>query len=236
MSEVERGFTDELRGVITSPREAFEGIDERDLWKGFAVVLLVAVLSAWAGVVYTSKMDLSLLLGTGRVQPDGSGQFFSPGVQNAQGFDPSAIMGRLMPFIAIGNMVGSVLRWIVPSALLLLSAKLLVGEGSSRRLLAMTGFAYLPKVFQQALRVVDAYIITAQELMALIASRAAPADLPGRILTQALNLIDVFSVATIVLTVFAVSANYGTPTRRALTVTVLAYAAYVLIRTIFPVV
>ncbi len=236
MSEVEMGFADKLRGVITSPREAFEGIDERDLRKGFAVVLLAAVLSAWAGMVYTSKMDFSLLLGTGGTQPDGSGQFFSPGVQNAQEFDPTAIMSRLMPFIAVGNIVGSVLRWLVPSALLLLSAKVLVGEGSSRRLLAMTGFASSPKVLQQALRVVDAYVITAQELMALIASRAAPADLPGRILVQALNLIDVFSVATIVLTVFAVSANYGTPTRRALAVTLLAYAAYVLIRTIIPVV
>lgn len=236
MSEVERGFADKLRGVITSPRETFEGIHEGDLWKGFAVVLLAAVLSAWASAVYTSKMDLSLLLGARRAQPEGSGQFFSPGVQNAQGFDPSAIMGRLMPFIAIGNIVGSLMRWLVPSALLLLSAKILVGEGSSTRLLAMTGFASLPKAFQQALRVVDAYTITAQELMALVASRAAPADLPGRILTQALNLIDVFSVATIVLTVFAVSANYGTPTRRALAVTVLAYAAYVLIRSVVPVV
>jgi hypothetical protein len=235
LSEGVRGFTDKLKRVITSPRESFEGIDERDLRKGFAVVLLVAVLSAWAGMVYMPKMDFSLL-GTGRVQLEGSGLFFSPGVQNPQEFDPSAMMSRLMPFIAIGNVVGSVLRWLVPSALLLLSAKVLVGEGSSRRLLAMTGFASFPKVFQQALRVVDAYMITSQELTALIASRAAPTDLPGRILIQALNLIDVFSVTTIALTVFAVSTNYGTPTRRALTVTILAYAAYVLIRTLIPIV
>ena len=235
MSEGERGFAGKIMGVITSPREAFKYIEEGDLLKGLAIVLLVAVLSAWAGNAYLSKMDFAFA-GAGQAQSSGPGVMFHPGVQNAGEIDPSAIRSRLMPFIAIGNIVGSVLRWLVPSALLLLSAKVLVGEGSSRRLLAMTGFASLPKVFQQALRVVDAYTITAQELMALIASRAAPASLSGRILIQALNLIDVFSVATIVLTVFAVSTNYGTPTRRALAVTILAYASYVLIRTFLPVV
>lgn len=235
MSEGGRGFAGKVMGVIASPREAFKDIEEGDLRKGLAIVLLVAVLSSWAGNAYLSKMDFAFA-GAGQAQLSGPGVMFHPGVQNSREIDPSAIRSRLMPFIAIGNIIGSILRWIVPSALVLLSAKVLVGEGSSRRLLAMTGFASAPRLIQQALRVVDAYRITPQELTALIASRAAPANLPGRILIQALNLIDVFSVATIVLTVFVVSVNYGASTRKALTATLLAYAVYVLIRTFLPIV
>jgi len=229
LSEGGRGFAGKVMGVIASPREAFKDIEEGDLRKGVAIVLLVAILSAWAGMAYASKMEFNF---AGVRQ----GGMFRPGAHDSPVIDAEAIRSRLAPFVALGNGLVAVTRWLVPSVLVLLSAKVLVGQGSSRRILAMTGFASVPRLAQQAIRVVDAYTITAPELAAYMASQGAATGLPGRILNQAMNVIDIFGLATIVLTVFAVSVNYEADTRKSAVVTVAAYLIYVLLRAFIPII
>ena len=226
------GFLGKVSRVFNSPGEAFEAIGEGDLLKGVAIVLAAAVLAAWAGVLYTSKMDLAAL-GLGQI---GQGGFIGPQTPGAQSIDMDAIISRLLPFIALGSGLGAFNRWIFPNLLVLLAAKILVGEGSSRRAVAMTGFAHAPMVAQQLLRVVDAYRITSQQLAVIVSSRLVATGLIGRVLIQALNVFTVFGVATVALTVFAVSTNYGTKRKRAAVVTISSYVVYVVLRTFLPII
>jgi hypothetical protein len=230
MSESDKGFVSKIFGVITSPRRAFQDIEERDLRSGLLVVLLVAVLSAWAGMTYFSKMELNLQT-SGPTGPFGHGMpgFFQPGAQDSQ-VDFEAIRSRLAPFIAIGGVVGTLIRWLVPSLLVLLTAKVLVGEGSSRRMLAMTGFAFMPMAAQQLLRVLDAMTISSADLAAIAASQLTATGLVGKIFNQAIGVFTVFGLLTVLLNTYAVSANYGADTRKSATVTVAAYLIYVLLR------
>jgi hypothetical protein len=229
MSDGEGGFVRKVKWVITSPREGFKDIGEGDLRKGVAIVLLVAFLSTWAGMAYASKMEFDFA-------GIGQGGMFRPGAHDSPEIDAEALRSRMAPFVALGNGLVAVTRWLVPSVLVLLSAKVLVGQGSSRRMLAMTGVASVPRLAQQAIRVVDAYTIAAPKLAALMASRGAATGLPGRILNQAMNVIDIFGLATIVLTIFAVSVNYEADTRKSAVVTVAAYLIYVLLRAFIPII
>jgi hypothetical protein len=209
MSENKKGFVSKIFGVITSPRRAFQDIEERDLRTGLFIVFLVAILSAWAGMIYFSKTELNLL------------------AAGLSGIDFEA--SSLTPFIAIGGIVGTFLRWLVPSLLVLLTAKVLVGEGSSRRMLAMTSFAFMPMVAQQLLRVLDAMTISSANLAALAASQLNATGLVGKIISQAIGVFTVFGLLTVLLNTYAVSANYGADTRKSATVTVAAYLIYVLL-------
>jgi hypothetical protein len=226
------GFTAKLVGVFTSPRKAFESVVEGDLRKGAALVLLVAVLSAWAGIVYASKMDLSLMgLGSGS-----AGRFFGPGFQGATGIGQETIRSGLIYSTAIRNGLQAFSRWLVPSLLILLVAKIYMGEGSARRMLAMTGFAQSPLLAQQLLRMMDAYTIASPQLTSVIASRALGSGLAWTILNQALDVFTVFGIATVVLTAFAVSVNYGAAAKRAAIVAISSYLIYILLRTFVPIV
>ncbi len=212
MSENDKGFMSKIFGVITSPRRAFQDIEERDLRTGLLIVLLVAVLSAWAGITYFSKTELNL---------QAAGQ---------SGIDFETIKSRMMPFIAIGGIVGTFIRWLVPSLLVLLTAKVLVGEGSSRRMLAMTGFAFMPMAAQQLLRVLDAMTISSANLAALTASKLTLTGLVGKMINQAIGVFTVFGLFSVLLNTYAVSANYEADTRKSAMVTVAAYLIYVLLR------
>jgi hypothetical protein len=209
MSENKKGFVSKIFGVIISPRRGFQDIEERDLRTGLFIVFLVAVLSVWAGMIYFSRTELNLL---------------AAGLSGVN-FDASS----LTPFIAIGGIVGTFIRWLVPSLLVLLTAKVLVGEGSSRRMLAMTSFAFMPMAAQQLLRVIDAMTISSANLAALSASQLNATGLVGKIINQAIGVFTVFGLLTVLMNTYAVSANYGADTRKSATVTVAAYLIYVLL-------
>ena len=231
MSENKNGFLRKIMGLATSPRDVFTGIEEIDLTKGIAVILVIAVLSGWAGMIYFTKTELQI--------PDmgpssGGNPMFSPGAQGSNGLDPEALRSRLAPFIAIGGVVGAVTRWLVPSILVLLVANIWVG--SSKRMLAMTGFASAPRIIQQLLRIVDAYTISAADLASLTATRAAASGLLGRLVNQAFTVFNLFGVLTIMLTAVAVSVNYEATPRKAAYVTVLAYVAYMILRVYLPII
>ena len=233
MSENKNGFLRKIMGLATSPRGVFTGIEEIDLTKGIAVILVIAVLSGWAGMIYFTKTELQI--------PDmgpssGGNPMFSPGAQGSNGLDPEALRSRLAPFIAIGGVVGAVTRWLVPSILVLLVANIWVGKGSSKRMLAMTGFASAPRIIQQLLRIVDAYTISAADLASLTATRAAASGLLGRLVNQAFTVFNLFGVLTIMLTAVAVSVNYEATPRKAAYVTVLAYVVYMILRVYLPII
>ena len=161
---------------------------------------------------------------------------FSPGAQDSAAIDPGALRSRLAPFIAIGGVLGAVIRWLIPSILVLLAANIWVGKGSSKRMLAMTGFASAPRIIQQLLRVIDAYTISAADIASLTATRAAASGLLGKLVNQAFTVFNLFGVLTIILIAVAVSVNYEATPRKAAYVTVLAYVVYMILRVYLPVI
>jgi hypothetical protein len=234
MSENKSGFFGKIMGLATSPRGVFSGIEEIDLKRGITVVLIIAVLSGWAGMTYFTKTELQIPdMGSGS---SGGSPMFNPGAQDLGGLDPEALRSRLAPFIAIGGVLGAVTRWLVPSILVLLAANIWVGKGSSKRMLAMTGFASAPRIIQQLLRVVDAYTISAADIASLTATQAAASGLLGKLVNQAFTIFNLFGVLTIVLTAVAVSVNYEATPRRAALVTVLAYIVYMILRVYLPII
>lgn len=233
MSDKKSGIFRKIMGLATSPRGVFSGIEEIDLRGGIAVILVIGVLSGWAGMTYFSKTELQLPdMGSG----SGGSPMFSPGAQDLGGLDPEALRSRLAPFIAIGGMLGAVTRWLIPSILVLLAANIWVGKGSSKRMLAMTGFASAPRIIQQLLRVIDAYTISAADIASLTATQAAASGLLGKLVNQAFTVFNLFGVLTIVLTAVAVSVNYEATPRRAALVTVLAYVVYMILRVYLPII
>lgn len=141
----------------------------------------------------------------------------------------------IMPFLAIGGIVGAFTRWLIPSVLVLITAKILIGDGNTRRMLAMTAFASLPQLAQQLLRVVDASTISTVDLTALRAAVFPSTGLIFKAMNQGVKVFNLFGLLTLALTVYAVSANYGSPKRRALTVSVSAYLAYILLKVFLPI-
>jgi len=237
MSENKRGFLGKIMGLATSPRSVFTGIEETDLKRGIAVVLIIAILSGWAGVTYFTKTELQLPgMGSSPGGFSGHNPMFSPGAQDSSGIDPGTLRSRLTPFIAIGGMLATVTRWLVPSILVLFAANIWVGKGSSKRMLAMTGFASAPRIIQQLLRVIDAYTISAADLASLTATQAAASGLLGRLVSQAFTVFNLFGVLTIILTAIAVSVNYEATPRKAAYVTVLAYVVYMTLRVYLPII
>ncbi len=236
MSETGKSFREKIFGVLRSPSIGFPQIEEDDLRKGILIIFIIGLLSSMAGVIYLSKteFDLSGLVQGGSSGMGRGGGFFSSGSASPE-IDPDVLRRTMMPFLAIGGIVGAFTRWLVPSVLVLIAAKILIGDGSTRRMLAMTAFASLPQLAQQLLRVVDASTISGVDLTALRTALFPSTGLVLRALNQGVKVFNVFGVLTLALTVYAVSANYGSPKRRALTVSVSAYIAYILLKVFLPI-
>ena len=100
----------------------------------------------------------------------------------------------------------------------------------------MTGFAFIPMAAQQLLRVLDAMTISSANLAALAASQLNATGLVGKIFNQAIGVFTVFGLLTVLLSTYAVSANYGADTRKSATATVAAYLIYVLLRAFIPII
>ena len=236
MSETKKSFREQISGVLRSPSVGFPQIEEEDLRRGVLIIFIIGILSSSAGVLYLSKteFDLSSLVqgspsGMGR-----AGRFFGSG-SSTPDIDPDVLRSTMIPFIAIGGIVGAFTRWLIPGVLVLITAKILIGDGGTKRMLAMTAFASLPQLAQQLLRIVDAFTISSVDLTALRAAPFPSTSLVLRVANHGIKVFNVFGLLTLALTVYAVSANYRSPRRRALTVSVLSYLAYVLLKVFLPI-
>jgi len=225
-------FIEKLVGVVTVPREAFERIEEGDLRRGILLILVISLLSAWAGATYFSKTEIDLSTLSSRAGPGGQ-SFFDRG-GSTQTPDLETIRAQLTPMVAVVNALAAFTRWLTPSILLVIIAKILAGEGGAKRLLAMTAFASLPLLLQQVLRVIDSMFITSAELKLLAATGLSGTGLVDRFLMQGLRVLNLFGIATLALTVLAMRENYGTSMGKASQVALIAYAGYILVRTFIP--
>ena len=188
MSDEKPGFIGQLTGVLYKPREIFSTVDEGDLMKGLLVMMVMVVFAAYSSMLYLNKIPLSVL---------------SP---QLEGVDTSQLGGSMGLFAGIGSAISIIIGWIASTLLMHGLGKLSGGSGSMKRMFALHGFASLPSLFNQLLRVVDASIMDSDSIVGYFLA----AQNLGKFLTAFVgaNLFNIWGLATIGLLMLAVEENY----------------------------
>ncbi|MFW6109456.1 MAG: Yip1 family protein, partial [archaeon] len=146
MSEEKPGFLTQLTGVLYKPRQIFKSMDEGDLTKALAITLVMVILAAYSSMLYMSKIPLSVV---------------SP---QLEGIDTSQFKGSMGLFAGIGSGITIIFGWTAVTLLLHGLGRLSGGNGSMKRLFAMHGFSSVPSLFNQLIRVIDAYLMDGKSL------------------------------------------------------------------------
>jgi len=231
MSEEKRGFINQIWGCMASPRQMFKSIEGEDLRKAMALILILAAVSALAGYGYASELPVTMPERFGPSGRSGSPTRFGP---PRQSIDLQAFRRSILVFRALRDGLSAVAGWLVLSVVLHLSASMLAGKGSLRRMLALTGFASIPLILQQLLRVIDAYTISGQALLSVAAAKTSGQPLISRLLNEAFAVFTVFGLWTFALTIVAVSVNYRVSIKRATFASAFAYLVFILLRLFSP--
>lgn len=207
MNETRKRFIDQVWMSIRSPRNCFKTVREEDLRKGLALVIIVAILSVLAALTYASKIPINTM----------------PGIRG---------LGALY---ALKNGLNVITGWLLTSIIIHLLARILVGKGGFMRILAQTGFASTPLIIQQTVRILDAYIISENELSRLLGVRSLGQSLPLNFMSQLLALFTVFGFWTFMLTTIAVSNNYESSKTRSIALTSFSYLILAFMRIFLPI-
>ncbi len=168
-------------GWLAPIRGWLGGVTEKSLTRGLAVVAATAALSATTAYSTASGIEVPIA---------GAGAM----LQNA-----SAVIA------AIGTLLG----WVLSTAVYHAGARLLGGKGGLSRMFALSGYASLPLLGHQALRLVY-YVLLGQTTSATTTS-----------LDLLFDAFNVFTVAGLILTGVAVMVNYGLSGRKAALVALL---------------
>jgi len=177
------------KGIVASIRGRFDKFTGRDLSKGLAVILIIAVISTVDSYVYA-------------VGARNEGEGF--------GFFAIAVI-----FIA------PIVSWSIFTLVIHYVSVLLGGKGDRKRFFAMCGFAYLPIVIQEVLRVIDDLI----NISTLAQSPATEQGLIGLLL----NHFDLFKVMVLFLVAVAVMVNYNLNAKRAVLATLVPDVASIIL-------
>jgi len=200
-----RSLPSKLLGWLTRPQGVFAEIDEGDLWLSLLIILLIASTASLARYNYAIKLPVQI--------PE-----FLP--RPGQRIDPEAFKRNIAYFQAFGEAFRVIANWLLMALLIHLYMRLLGSRGSLKGMLAKAGFASLPTLLQQALRLVDSYTISRESLLELTAS------LQGGWKPSSFNL---FILWTLILLILAASANYGVSKRRATAATLPSFLTLTLL-------
>jgi hypothetical protein len=198
----EPGISSKLLGCLIKPLSILPKIDEGDLWISFLIILLIASTASTARYNYAIKPPIEI--------PEFPQR---PG----QRIDPEAFKRNIAYFQAFGEAFGVISNWLLTALLIHLYTRPLGGRGSLKGMLAKAGFASMPRLIQQALRLVDAYTISRESLLELMASLQNSSTL------SPFSRLNLFVLLTLIFLILAASANYGISKKRAAMSTLLAY-------------
>ena len=226
MNETETGLFYQMRNSIRSPIKAFESIKEKDIWKGTFIILLVALLSAIASFNYSSKSPFQLPIDSA------SNDVHSFGPQST---NTEMIRSNFILLSTVGNGLKSITGWLAAGVIIHIFAGLLGGDGGFKRLLAITGFASIPQIIQQILRLIDAYAISRETLISLISVQAINRSLQDLFISQLITTFSIFGIWTFILTILAVSVNYKHSKGKSTIATIIAYLVLITVRILLPI-
>ena len=207
MSKEKTGFLGQFTGVLYKPRAIFSAMDDGDLVKGLLVMLFMVVLAAYSSMVYMSKIPLSVL------------------TPMLEGVDVGQFEGTMGIMAGVGSGVTILLGWVAGTFLMHGLSRLSGGDGSMKAFFAMHGFASVPSLLNQLVRVVDASIMDSNSLAGYF---VAYRDVGSKILRALIgtNLVNVWGLATVALLVIAVEENYGLSRTRSVMIVLLPSVVY----------
>lgn len=201
-----------LLGCLLRPQNIFIEIGEGDITLGLLIIFLIASVTSTARYQYALKLPLEIP------------EFYQT---TRQRIDPETFKRNIVSFQAFREGLTVFANWLISTLLIHLNTRLLGGKGSFKGMLAKASFASTPQLIQQAIRVADAYTISREELLVLMASPKAPSIFQFFfMLLESLNL---FLLWTLMLLTIAASTNYGISRKRAVASTLSTYVTLTLL-------
>lgn len=217
MSE-NKGFLNKITGIIKSPRRTFNLIESGDFKEGLLIVLITAGLSALAEFNYGMKMDITRFIPTGN---------------NFILVNPETFRRNLVTIISLFNGLGVIVGWLIFTIISYLISRTISTHSGFKRLATLLGFAYIPLMFQQILRVVDSYIVSEEFLNAYFQS--INQSLTGNLANVAVKTFSMFGVWAFALTVLALSNNSNLSIKKSIPITLAIYSLYIILRIFLPI-
>lgn len=213
MSDEKPGFLGQVIGVLYMPRKVFSTTEEGDLGKGILLMLLMVILASYSSMLYMSKIPLSVL---------------TPQLEGFATSQLSQFEGTMGIFAGIGTGITIIIGWVAGTLLMHGLGRFSSGSGSIKRFFAMHGFASVPSLLNQVIRIADASIIDGASLASYYVTYR---DIENKALRALLrtNLVNIWGLATVALLVLAVEENYKTSRGRAIMVVLLPSVVYFLL-------
>jgi hypothetical protein len=206
-------FTREIVGCFISPRVSFMSILEKpNLTKATALILVIAIVAAWASYNYTSKL------------PSLEGLFPRQGIPG----NLEQLRSTLAIASAIATLISIFGTWLISSALIHGFSRAFRGKGTFKGMLTLAGFASIPLLVQHLLRLADSFMIS-QEALQLATSLQMPV-----IVETALSIFTIFRVWSMILLIIAARENYNTSTTKSTAATILSFIVLIFISAFLP--
>ena len=173
-------------GLLAPIENWLSAVTEKDLIKGAGIVVVTGLFAA--GAAYSSAARIQI-----------------PSTASAV-----VSTGMISGIAAIGAFVVTLLGWVFSTVIYHVGAYALGGKGALNRMFALAGYASIPAMAQELLRLIN-YSILGQATTPTI----------GGVIDTILNYFNVFSIIGLVLVGVAVMINYGISWKRAAIVALL---------------
>jgi hypothetical protein len=202
MSDVKLGFLEQITGVLYRPKYVFSRVSGSDLLKGLLLMILMTFFAVYSSMNYMSKIPLSVI---------------SPQLE-----------GSMAVFVGIGTGITIIVGWVAVTILLHGLGVLSGGGGTMKRFFAMHGFASVPVLLNQLIRVMDSSFLDSSTLTSFY---LAYRDIDNKLLKALLgtNLLNIWGLATFALLIVAVEENYEVNRTRAFLIVLLPSVIHLLI-------
>jgi len=207
------GFIRNIIGCLVSPRSSFRSILEKpSLMKATALILVIAIVAAWASLNYTSKL------------PSLDGLLPTQGIPvNPEQLRPALII--MSGVTALTSIFGA---WLASSALVHGFSRALRGKGTFKSMLTLAGYASIPLLIQHVLRLADSFTIS-QEALELATSLQLSV-----IAEAAVGIFTIFGIWSMILLIIAARENYKISTTKSTAATILSFIALIFISAFLP--
>jgi hypothetical protein len=162
-------------GRLARIEKWLDAVTDKDLKKGAAIVAVSGIFAAGAAYYAASKIVIPV----------------------------AGMAGTVQAISAVSAFVTTLLGWVIWTFIYHAVAHLLGGKGDRNRMFALTGYASVPSLVQQFLRLINYAFLN----QSLTTSTSLPQVL--------LNHLNFFSIIGLVLVALAVKLNYGVSGKKA---------------------
>lgn len=231
-----QNFFKQIIGCITSPRSTFKSILVKpSLLKTALLLSIIAIIAAIASYNYIGKLplpDISEIINRQqqlRQLPRGP---LAPEINIP---NPEQLQQRQMITRSILVIIGIFSSWFISSSLLHVFSRVQGGKSSLRNMLILSGFTSTPFLIQHALRLIDSFTISPEQILPLmLRSQMFENQLLNVVLNTLLNKFSIFWLWSLFLQVIALQENYMISRTRSITTVIITFIIIVLISIFLP--